>query len=354
MQRIKNFIASLSILLCAYFFYTKIPYFNQYFSLKHSLTLFKISYTFETFDVFKSFLIIYTLGLLTLYIFEKKTSDAKAVLFFRGIKEILNSPIKTYEQGLTPQNKQGVLTIAVKFFFAPLMLSWLVSHISNLCTNFTYVWTYSDLLQTDFLGFFQSNLFWFLFQLILFADVFFFTLGYLIELPILKNKILSVDPTFSGWAVTLICYPPFNSSLGNVLPWVSTDFPYFENSFLFVGLNFLLLALMGIYAWASVALNWKASNLTHRGIIAKGPYAYVRHPAYVCKNLAWWIGSLPVLIIGFKTGFFEVLIVFLTMLMWNIIYFLRSMTEERHLKMVNDEYKKYMQKVPYRFIPKFL
>ena len=42
----------------------------------------------------------------------------------------------------------------------------------------------------------------------------------------------------------------------------------------------------GAYALASIALNFKSSNLTNRGIVARGPYAIVRHPAYITKNLA--------------------------------------------------------------------
>jgi hypothetical protein len=49
--------------------------------------------------------------------------------------------------------------------------------------------------EITFLQLFNSNLYWTLFQIILFADVLFFTLGYIIELPCLKNKILSVDST---------------------------------------------------------------------------------------------------------------------------------------------------------------
>jgi len=354
MQRTKNFFASFSLLIFAYLFYTKIPYFQNYFNVTHDLVCFDCVFTFTTFQVFDYFLEIYTTLLFLLYFFEKKPGIAKSVYFYRALGKMLKSPIRTFQKGLSSKNKLGFLTIVVKVFFAPLMLSWLAGHIANMLTNLTYVWNYRDLLTSDFLNIFQSHLFWLIFQIILFADVFFFTLGYLIELPLLKNKILSVDPTLSGWVVTLLCYPPFNSTIGNILPWVSTDFPYFENSYLFVGLNFLLLLLMGIYAWASVVLNFKASNLTHRGIVAKGPYAIVRHPAYICKNLAWWIGAIPALSMAYSTGLTEMFIVILTMSVWNLLYFLRAMTEERHLRMVNSDYAKYVKKVKYRFIPRII
>lgn len=351
MQRLKNVIASVSILLCAYLFYTKLPYFRDYFDVTHNLTFFTLHTSFTTFALFKYFFIVYLCLLLLLYLFEKKPTEAKSIHFFRALGQTVFAPVRVFEKGLKKENKLGLLTILVKFFFAPLMLSWLAGHIANMLTNFTYVWTYSDLILDDFTGIFQSHLFWLTFQIILFADVFFFTLGYLIELPILKNKILSVDPTVSGWLVALICYPPFNGVVGNVIPWASTDFPFFENTYLFIGLNLVLLILMGLYAWASLALNFKASNLTHRGIVAKGPYAIVRHPAYICKNLAWWIGVVPALIAAFSTGLFQIFLVIFAMLVWNFIYLLRALTEERHLSMVNQDYAKYMQKVKYRFIP---
>ncbi len=62
------------------------------------------------------------------------------------------------------------------------------------------------------------------------------------------------------------------------------------------------LALMAVYAASSVALGLKASNPTHRGIVSRGPYAWVRHPADICKNLAWWIGSTPLVGQAFAAG----------------------------------------------------
>ena len=122
---------------------------------------------------------------------------------------------------------------------------------------------------------FQRERIRFLFQIILFLDVFFFTIGYLIEMPFLKNEIRSVDPTLVGWAVALACYPPFNGVMNNVLGWHSSDFPQFSIPAVHLAANIFLLVLMAIYTWASVALNFKASNLTHRGIIDSGPYRYI-------------------------------------------------------------------------------
>ena len=51
------------------------------------------------------------------------------------------------------------------------------------------------------------------------------------------------------------------------------------------------------------------SNLTHRGILTHGPYAWSKHPAYLSKNLFWWLSSLPFLATNadIKTGDFVII-----------------------------------------------
>jgi protein-S-isoprenylcysteine O-methyltransferase Ste14 len=204
------------------------------------------------------------------------------------------------------------------------------------------------------LAVFNVHGFWFLFQVILFLDVFFFTIGYLVEMPVLKNQIRSVDPTLLGWAVALACYPPFNNVTSSIMGWTPIDFPQFETPVVHVSVNFLLLSLMAIYTSASVALNFKASNLTHRGIIATGPYRFIRHPAYTCKNLAWWIAAIPGVTAAYEASFFQFASAIASVAGWSIIYTLRALTEEDHLRKVDGEYDNYCQRVRYRFIPGLL
>ena len=47
-----------------------------------------------------------------------------------------------------------------------------------------------------------------------------------------------------------------------------------------------------------MAFGIRFSNLTHRGILTHGPYAFSRHPAYLSKNLFWWISTIPFLTTG--------------------------------------------------------
>lgn len=176
-------------------------------------------------------------------------------------------------------------------------------------------------------------------------------MGYLIELPFLQNQIKSVETTVLGWAVALACYPPFNDVTLKLFAWHSTDFPKFSNSVLFYVFSFSLLFCMGVYSWASWSLGLKASNLTHRGIVSTGAYRFVRHPAYFFKNLAWWLGAIPALVAGFEKNFSEGFYIIFCLVGWSTIYFLRAITEERHLMRVDSDYSVYASKVRYRFIP---
>ena len=195
----------------------------------------------------------------------------------------------------SPAARLATLALLLKFFFAPLMINWCLNHLADMAGAVVQL---IDGVHGGQRGraLFDASLYWALFQCILFADTLLFTLGYIVEVPALRNRIRSVDPTFFGWFVCLACYPPFNDFTTHLFAWQSSDFPYFENDYLHLTANVVLLVAMAIYSWASIALGFKASNLTNRGIVSRGPYAVVRHPAYAAKNFAWWIGSLPAFI----------------------------------------------------------
>lgn len=112
-----------------------------------------------------------------------------------------------------------------------------------------------------------------------------------------------------GWIATLACYMPFNGITVKILGGNVTDFPQFTNPIVHLAINVLILALMVVYPSASVVLKWKASNLTHRGIVSSGPYRYVRHPAYVTKNFAWWLATLPALSAAWTQSWWDVFLV---------------------------------------------
>jgi protein-S-isoprenylcysteine O-methyltransferase Ste14 len=164
-------------------------------------------------------------------------------------------------------------------------------------------------------------------------DVSFATVGYVLTLRPLDAHIRSANPYAAAWTAALICYPPF------ILMESGGPLDYHPGTqdwtFWFAGhptvsaiWGAILVLLTALYAWATVAFGLRFSNLTHRGILTHGPYAWSRHPAYLSKNLFWWLSTLPILTTGSLIDAVRA-----TALMGVVtgIYYWRARTEERHL-----------------------
>jgi protein-S-isoprenylcysteine O-methyltransferase Ste14 len=295
--------------------------------------------------------LLYFAALALFYLLERSPTESKSVAFFRVLARFARAPLRTWRQGLSPHERLAVLATLLKAFFAPIMAMALVAHFGRMAETGLALAEEPWNAYSTFKTLLDSNLFWFVFSAIMLVDLFWFTVGYLVELPQLRNEIRSVDSTWLGAGSALICYVPFNLATSAILGWYVDEFPKFGSSDLHVALNAVLLVLMAVYAWASIALGFKASNLTHRGVVAKGPYAFVRHPAYTCKNIAWWIGSLPAISLAFGVSAWAGVSAIASVVGWTMIYILRALTEEDHLKRVDGEYAAYAQQVRYRFIP---
>lgn len=134
----------------------------------------------------------------------------------------------------------------------------------------------------------------------------------------------------------MVCYPPFNSIFFGPI-----DIEIFPGNKPFgaigeqIGLV-LITILWAFYTWASVALCFKASNLTNRGIVSTGPYGLIRHPAYVGKVSLWIVSAL---IVGSMNTLLVIVLV--------AVYTLRAWTEERHLS-ADPDYLEYKRKVPWK------
>jgi len=179
-------------------------------------------------------------------------------------------------------------------------------------------------------------------------DVAFATAGYILTMRPLDSHIRSATPYAAGWTAALICYPPFVlMNEGGVLDYHpgSADWTYWfaGHPWVLGGLGAVLVALTGIYAWATIAFGIRFSNLTHRGILTHGPYAWSRHPAYLSKNLFWWLSGLPFLA---TTGWVEGLRNAAIMACVSGVYYWRARTEERHLGAdpAYQEYSAWMQR----------
>ena len=265
--------------------------------------------------------------------------------------------------------------LGVKFFFVPLMVTFIFTECGGFFRNFPHLLgSLADFYMNPssfFDGAFTPgkpnrlsamfNQFYFsAFHGIFVMDVGLSLVGYICTSRWLDNKSKSVDPTLSGWMIALVCYPPFNNISTGYMPYNRAfgDMPYLAftqysmldtttalalTDALDVTLKIITLAAFTIYVWATMAFGLRFSNLTNRGIIARGPYAWIRHPAYVSKNIAWWAENVR----NFSSVW---QIIFLAA--WNYIYYLRAVTEERHL-MRDPDYRAYSDKVRHRFIPGF-
>jgi protein-S-isoprenylcysteine O-methyltransferase Ste14 len=292
---------------------------------------------------------LYVAALAIYYIREGNGMASKPLRAWRVAAAFARAPFDPATRRLAGEERLALLACALKAFFAPLMVMSLMIFCNGMLGNMLALLGGDGGTVTE--GVLRGRSFWLILQTILLIDVLVFTFGYLVELPQLNNQIRSVDPSLLGWTVTLICYPPFNAVTNYVYGSTASDFPQFDDPTAHAVLNGLLLMLMAAYTWASVALGWKGSNLTHRGIIATGPYRFVRHPAYVCKNAAWWIGSIPVFSVAFDRGWLSGGGAVLSMASWSAIYLLRALTEEDHLRRVDGEYAAYAARVRWRFIP---
>ncbi len=173
-------------------------------------------------------------------------------------------------------------------------------------------------------------------------DVAFATVGYILTMRPLDAHIRSANPYAAGWAAALICYPPFIlMDAGGPLDYHpgTADWTYWLQGYpvLLALVGALLVLLTGIYAWATVAFGLRFSNLTHRGILTHGPYAWSRHPAYLTKNLFWWVSTIPLLSTGSLADAARATLILAAV---SGVYYWRARTEERHLS-ADPAYQEY-------------
>ncbi len=278
---------------------------------------------------------------------KKDIENNRIYLIFSGLKKIFKWVFKDRlkkELSISKQEKTSLLFYAVKLYFIPVMLGFLIDNSASLINFFGT--TQSFYKKGSVLNIKKTLIllvFPFVFYSILVIDTVIFAFGYLFESRALKSIVKSVEPTALGWISAIACYPPLNNLTSDILGWYSSDFSNFGNININLITGAVSIFFFVIYVWASIALGPKASNLTNRGIVTKGPYKYIRHPAYTAKNLSWWLMGIPFIM---ASGFIAVF----SLSMWTLIYFIRALTEERHL-LQDPDYVEYSKKVKYMFIP---
>jgi len=261
-----------------------------------------------------------------------------------------------YQPVTGTQLKKITLGLLVRVFFAPLMTVFFIDQFGHLVSNFGYL--FDVLPQKIAQGHyshanFNKDLMNVMKPIIFGIDVTLAWCGYVLTSRWLDNETQSAEPTLIGWVVCLLSYPPF-ALAGLYFIFPSESIIRTVDNQLFVSV-FSILTIISfiIYTVATIVFGVRFSNLTHRGIIRTGPFAFVRHPAYASKNIGWWLGIFPVLVYLFLIGNMPasyMVLATLALAVQSYWYYWRAITEERHL-MIDPAYQEYCEQVKYRFIP---
>ncbi|ANM14343.1 methyltransferase family protein [Rhizobium sp. N324] len=224
--------------------------------------------------------------------------------------------------------------LTIKCFFLVLMFSSGIAALSDLAER--PVWLFPAFSAAWFEG---------LLRLVFLLDVILAAGGYIATFKLFGWHVRATETTALGWLVCLICYEPF-------FPAISQAFvPYGagpgwesvirEGSVAYFVWSVATLSCAIIYVWATIAFGPRFSNLTHRGIITSGPYRFVKHPAYLSKNISWWLFAAPSFV---ASGLAEGLARAGMLAVVSLIYLLRARAEERMLSQ-DPAYRDYAETV---------
>jgi hypothetical protein len=209
----------------------------------------------------------------------------------------------------------------VKAFFLPLMFSYLLN-------SFQETITFNP---SDEINFF--HIYTFTFIVFIFFDLCIATIGYIATFRPLDTHIRTVEPSTLGWLVAIICYFPFWDYISQSYLNYETDWAWGAwawNSPLLYGIwGTSILICLAVYIFSTAQFGCRFSNLTHRGVITNGPYRWTKHPAYISKNISWWLIAIP--FIPEDGDFLNSAQNCILLSIINGIYYLRAKTEERHL-----------------------
>lgn len=156
--------------------------------------------------------------------------------------------------------------------------------------------------------------------------------GYLMASNSLVPTIRSTQTRLSGWIVCLACYgpvmvhwPDFEAVVLQEISWPAM----LSSAPLLLAGAAAMLVLLVLYVWATVCFGLRFCNLTNRGLISHGPYRWMKHPAYFAHAAnAWIITFVFMPAAGVDLGMSQLLVP----VAFTLLYWLRSVTEEQHLR----------------------
>jgi protein-S-isoprenylcysteine O-methyltransferase Ste14 len=301
---------------------------------------------------------------------EVSVDRCRAYVFWRAIYRFLRDCMPFLRRtdlsappstALTEDERVTVRYYFVKLIWVPVLTGYLYGNLQDLAyriANFPQQLTYTavDVMQVYMVAFMS----------LMVVDVIYFTFCSMVETKRF-SPIVTVDPYASGWLVSMACYPPLVTIVGQYMQWVAPNFPDVTSP-----RTALTYAVLGMILWigyviADFSFGLRAGNLTYRGLVDKGAFRVIRHPMYTSKVLAWVLFTIPELDFHFTMGtpfiilHHSVSLPFLSanygiiwpMIGWGMIYAMRAITEERYL-LRYPEYREYCTRVRYRFIPGLL
>lgn len=280
--------------------------------------------TFVT-DLFLSFPVIISLTIGYVYFVDRRLPDPEDE--YAKIGAMLNKRMPRDNIIL----KKFLLKTAVKMAFVPFMYTGFLGNLSILLNT---VWQ----LNTDAISLL-------LFNFGISIDMLIGVFGYLFSSAIINNQIIDTDSNLLGWIFALLCYPPLVwimrqvNSQQDSLSWneiIPQDNMLYWVLFIIINMTWI------IYWLATFEFGMTFSNLSYRRLIDKGAYKYTKHPAYIAKNIYWWLYTLPFMGVAFVSSEWWQNILGLTFV--SLIYYGRAKSEERHL-MKFPEYRQYCEEI---------
>ena len=229
--------------------------------------------------------------------------------------------------GLPKYNIKYYLSCFIKAFYIPFLYGASVDVLDRF-----FVENYSHYTANEFI-----NL---LFLFGLAFDIVVGLSGYIVSSKIFNNEIKDVNDQWLAWLFCFICYPPlltlyrFFTEQQDRYIWISW---LEKDSFGFWIWAIVLTGTWVVYWLSTFAFGNKFSNLTWRGLVNIGPYKYCKHPAYLSKNVYWWMYTVPFFGVALK----DMLYNFIALILVSSTYYMRARTEEKHL-MKFPEYREYV------------
>ena len=253
----RNYAAAASLILLGYAFYATVPYATEVTRVYYDRLIPPASWA-----AFRVVVVAYLLLLPLYYATFSDDHTVKCRRFWQGLFALPH-------RRPTPDEAVAFRAIAVKAIFWPLMVVWLQLQAHDLTTNAEAFLSFGRFFPYGYCAIYHG---------LFVVDVLVFAVGYGVEHPWLRNEIRSVEPTLLGWLAALLCYPPLVWLTSNALGWFSFELPQFRSPTFQVAAAVAMLLGVGVYAWATLALGLRASNLTNRGIVTTGPYRWYAPP----------------------------------------------------------------------------